>query len=331
MTKYENVICPGCKKPIGPDDDVVVCPDCGTPMHRACWQAAGQCANAAKHGTGFVWKMPYDPKRAAEQERQEKELEERRRRYREGTDAEENRGGFFGMGYDDAETGDEGRFGPNMRVIGPDEKIGEHTVREYGSVIRRNQRKYIPRFFIMEKTGRKYSWNWAAVFFPILWLTYRKLYKEAVIALIISVILPFAFMSKVYNYYSSMTEYLMSPAVTVEDTTDETTEEVVADNSDSGQPMALVVNSYVTLAVQLIVGLFGNYWVRKRCDKILADAAKRDGPEEEKAKYIAKKGGVSAISVLLAILVIYVLFTLVLGITLRTGTDLATVIWRLFQ
>ena len=27
------------------NDDVVVCPDCGTPYHRACWQKNGACVN----------------------------------------------------------------------------------------------------------------------------------------------------------------------------------------------------------------------------------------------------------------------------------------------
>lgn len=33
------------------DDDIVVCPDCGTPMHRKCYDENGSCANSFRHGT----------------------------------------------------------------------------------------------------------------------------------------------------------------------------------------------------------------------------------------------------------------------------------------
>ena len=45
--------CPVCEKPFHADDDIVVCPDCGTPHHRACYEAIGHCANAARHGEDY--------------------------------------------------------------------------------------------------------------------------------------------------------------------------------------------------------------------------------------------------------------------------------------
>ena len=45
----------------GPDrlrDDIVVCPDCGAPYHRACYEKQGGCVYADKHGTGFEWTPP---------------------------------------------------------------------------------------------------------------------------------------------------------------------------------------------------------------------------------------------------------------------------------
>ena len=54
--RYENDICAGCGKKFEEDDDIVVCPDCGTPQHRACYEKSGECVNARLHGTGFSWK-----------------------------------------------------------------------------------------------------------------------------------------------------------------------------------------------------------------------------------------------------------------------------------
>ena len=36
-------------------DDIVVCPDCGTPYHRECWKKVGVCVHQADHAAGFEW------------------------------------------------------------------------------------------------------------------------------------------------------------------------------------------------------------------------------------------------------------------------------------
>ena len=57
MNKYTGNTCPVCHKKFTADDDIVVCPDCGTPYHRACWPKEG-CVHAAQHGS-FEW-LPDD-------------------------------------------------------------------------------------------------------------------------------------------------------------------------------------------------------------------------------------------------------------------------------
>lgn len=44
-----------CGKAFVQGDDIVVCPDCGTPHHRACYRSLGHCANEAQHATGEQW------------------------------------------------------------------------------------------------------------------------------------------------------------------------------------------------------------------------------------------------------------------------------------
>lgn len=56
MFNYENQICDYCGKPFDKNSDVVVCPDCGTPHHRECWDKLGHCVNSDKHNSGFEWK-----------------------------------------------------------------------------------------------------------------------------------------------------------------------------------------------------------------------------------------------------------------------------------
>ena len=57
--------CPACGRSFDQDDDIVVCPVCGTPQHRSCWDERGECANAARHAEGYVW-QPETPEYSAE-------------------------------------------------------------------------------------------------------------------------------------------------------------------------------------------------------------------------------------------------------------------------
>lgn len=50
MNKFEDV-CPICGQEIAKEaverGDAVICPDCGTPYHKACWEKAGGCVTFA--------------------------------------------------------------------------------------------------------------------------------------------------------------------------------------------------------------------------------------------------------------------------------------------
>ena len=56
MPDYLGSKCPVCQQPFVPGDDIVVCPECGAPYHRDCYQKHGSCVFADKHGSGFEWK-----------------------------------------------------------------------------------------------------------------------------------------------------------------------------------------------------------------------------------------------------------------------------------
>ena len=60
MALYENNSCPVCGKQFQPGDDIVTCPECGTPHHRACYRELGHCAHQALHGDGYAF-TPADP------------------------------------------------------------------------------------------------------------------------------------------------------------------------------------------------------------------------------------------------------------------------------
>lgn len=55
MSNYIGNKCPVCGEAFVEGDDIVVCPECGTPHHRACYAKDNKCANEKNHGTGNNW------------------------------------------------------------------------------------------------------------------------------------------------------------------------------------------------------------------------------------------------------------------------------------
>lgn len=45
--------CPVCDKYFHANDEIVVCPECGTPHHRECYEAEGHCHNLSRHQEGY--------------------------------------------------------------------------------------------------------------------------------------------------------------------------------------------------------------------------------------------------------------------------------------
>ena len=61
MTRYTGNHCPVCEQAFTDEDDIVVCPDCGTPYHRTCWQKVGACMHKSEHAAGFEWQPEFGP------------------------------------------------------------------------------------------------------------------------------------------------------------------------------------------------------------------------------------------------------------------------------
>ncbi len=56
--QYRHSKCAACDKPFTKEDDIVICPECGAPYHRACYAEKGHCVFEEKHGSGFEYKLP---------------------------------------------------------------------------------------------------------------------------------------------------------------------------------------------------------------------------------------------------------------------------------
>ncbi len=184
--RYEGEVCPYCGNPFAEGDDVVVCPECAAPHHRACWFAHGHCANEDKHDTGFVWKKTAA---APEPEQTEKPEENRSEQGLDivcpdcgkvspnGTLRCPDCGALlvpFAMGEPPIAQFREG-FNPNEEFCGM--KTGDIAL-----YCRTGGASYIKKCRQREQ-GRKVTFNCAAFIFTPFWFFYRKLYKPGAILL----------------------------------------------------------------------------------------------------------------------------------------------------
>lgn len=55
MNNYIGEECPVCKNKFNKDDNIVVCPECGTPYHKECYKNEGKCLFEDKHYENYSW------------------------------------------------------------------------------------------------------------------------------------------------------------------------------------------------------------------------------------------------------------------------------------
>lgn len=56
MFNFKGCKCPVCQQPFNENDDIVVCPECGAPYHRDCYQKNNGCVFTDRHAPDFEWK-----------------------------------------------------------------------------------------------------------------------------------------------------------------------------------------------------------------------------------------------------------------------------------
>lgn len=322
--KYTGVQCPVCLKTFDDLSDVVVCPECGTPHHRECYEKNGGCINAAKHGTDFAWVSPIKP---AEEEPAKKEEAPAPPVPSFITKEDAPKNGVIG----EMHTDNMGNQFPEYREIKGTEKIGDYTVDDYAQVIKKNVPRFMPKFMVMDRKKRKVSWNWAAFLFGPFYLAYRKMYKPAILAFLVILFIPLVFLNSISEYYrGSYAEYkkvLTSDAYKSQEEMNEAVEEAQANMPQP--PYALTAASYIETAVDILCALYANYLYKRHCEKILAKSKTME--EDKRQKYIAKKGGRSILGIVIVLLAVYLVAMIIGAIYAAIGSDLATLLQKLIK
>ena len=211
---YEDRKCEYCGEQFAKNDDIVVCPDCGAPYHRKCWEAHGVCAHSAEHGLAHTHKE--DEAQQTENVPEEDFIGAVRSQMRAqkgeneadaGEDASANRQYCENCGaklisgdeycvYCGHKQGD-----PVMKTtakhaekdplggFAPDDDFGGEKAEDIALVVRNNAAKMMPKLHKISTQKVKISWSWPAFLFGYLYYFFRKLYKYGLIVIMAQVLL----------------------------------------------------------------------------------------------------------------------------------------------
>ena len=234
---YQNHTCDGCGRRFTTDDDIVVCPVCATPQHRACYEANGRCVNEDRHESGFVWQQPEQPQAPTDhaalspcpvcgfQNRSDARLCIHCGATLGAVPApppptpQQTRDLFYDVKKPDGfELDDDERAqlesllnqraalaAPGMQPEQEQEQIAGHPIKQVLTFVGSNALKYLQKFRKIEN-GQKIGWNWAAFFLSPYWFFYRKLYKPGIVFLTVGLcvmLLLFPYENKALELYQS--------------------------------------------------------------------------------------------------------------------------------
>ena len=301
--RFENQICPVCEKKFIENDEIVVCPECGTPHHRSCYNSLGECKNKSLHKEGFS----FEPVKE-NQEKIDILIDDEIKNTSDvinvvnvefnGDDAKNN---------EDLKSTIEELF-KNINGKSTDQVLINNTPSSYyEAAIGKNQNYYMPRFLIMEGTQKKHLLNVCAFVFPFAWAVYRKMYKLALLVFCIYIALMGVTMAPILSneelmtsmnncleedpqFYEKILLYESGQNVTFTKTQSEFIE---LSKKFTISPVIAYGTLFVSLTMKVLLGLFATRLYKDKLKKNIERAKKLSLEEAQLKTYLKSKYGVT--------------------------------------
>ena len=326
MADYINLPCPVCGKAFNENDDIVVCPVCGTPHHRECYLQNGGCANAQWHSENKT----YNADEIREQIEDEKRQQEWEKREEERKNAPElvcrrcghknspealfcNRcGAPVSQGFSANQNSEKNINTPYGRIIinplfapqDPNEEIDGIPAWKLSAVVGKNSERVIPQFKFFAKTGRKTSLNLFAMLFTPFYFLYRKMYSLGIITLILNIALSIPNLilnlsnKALFEEISKMLSQTVGVAIELN---------VAQTNFFTNLSFFSMIASW---AITILCGMFANWLYFEKCKKLCHKIDKTATSENDFKEKAAKKGGIS-FKLIITLAIIYGVFCFV--------------------
>ena len=292
MFRYSSDDCPVCRHRFAENDDIVVCPVCGTPHHRDCYLENGGCANAGKHDDGFSFVSSSSKENTTEQKKSStvRICENCGTRLNDGSSVCPHCGAYN----NDIKSGTTDKsddpsfsipFASFANEINDNELINNVPVGDLKRFIGGNWFYYIPAFYNFAKNRIKVRVNMSAFLGTWAWLLSRKMYFTGIICALLTAV------SFVYTYFFSA---LTATALSIPD-------EYITFSaiSNSGKPLLVTgyliysVISNLPLIMMILLGLFGNRLYMKKCIKNVKAINKKSKSADEFNARLQRRGGLS--------------------------------------
>ncbi len=275
MAKYTGCQCIVCQNLFRDEDDIVVCPECGTPYHRSCYASAGHCVNTDLHAAGVSWQQQQDTVREKIGGKEcpnchhtnapgavQCEVCYTRLTPEESSMTDGMRNGRPGISLTMPD-------GKRVFVDGSDptcgfpkdEEFEGERLEDVAAFVRDNPLYYLLNFKKFKETGKKLTMNLPALFFPHLYFAHRKMWLMALVTIVVSALLGVP--NLLLNLYDMLTDsallesmqelYKMDFAGMFAGTLP------FLEQYASQISMLSDVSFYLTLALRLVLSLFANW------------------------------------------------------------------------
>ncbi len=280
MIDCKGQTCPICNVRFLDDDDIVFCPDCGTPHHRSCYKEHGSCANSSLHSSGFTWN-PVAPEPLPQTCR--------------NCNATNKPGvpfcGSCGVPLDAPAPlevkSDESFLGAVSAVemfeqivnISDNEELDGIKVKDWRTYIGKAAPRYLFSFKRMDATKQKINFSLTAMLFAPIFFLYRRMWLIGILALLIDIILSIPSSIRVVQLLYGF-----------EINIDEETLNTLA-----------YIASIVTALVNAAWGAFAIYLYRKSAIKNIKRMKKQAPSEEAYQQVLTKKAGPCGIVMIVSV------------------------------
>lgn len=273
MIDYSGQTCIVCNQVFTEQDDVVVCPECGTPYHRDCYHAVGHCINDALHQSGGSWQIEKHQQQEAEKKAaHQAEMEQQAaQRARDGMTDVSN-----APIYDRFRMNNDPCLG-----LDPNEQMGDVTVKEMTSFVATNRFYYLPIFRMMKITGKKLSFNLTCLFFPQFYFANRKMWAMTLLSILLRFVIAVPSSLLVLSEQMGITFDWLNTQSTLFN-------------------MIVNVTSIADLAFSMICCLFGNYFYYRFALKKIKNIKKETKVPEQLYGNLTEAGGTSVGNIVLA-------------------------------
>lgn len=347
MLDYTHIKCPVCGDAFKEDDDIVVCPQCGAPYHRACYQEKGKCIFDDLHEAGKEWAPPAPPAPKVEPSAEIKDRECPACGTLNGHSALFcNRCGtsLLGAGQPDqkppqapppfvspAPPVSRNAYGgvvppfsfDPMGGVSPAELLDEGvSFGDASKFVRQNTTYYMPVFRYIKQTGRN-KFSFSAFLFSGAWLLYRKQYKTGALVAGLMFCLYLAYLlATVFVSAPLLAELAGQVGMDITQGFSPTNEQMLAISQLVANDLTMYLKISLPLlcllamlVVMIVVGVRGNKMYMRHCVRQVRQIKEQGARGSDVSLTLEAKGGVN-ISIAVCMFVCYVLLVNVVPLML---------------